>query len=768
MSTPPGGRGRSVFTRALGAEIAHLARSRWDLTLLFVLPFVLLAVIAAMLFQGVVRDVPVAVVDQDHSAFSRAAVRNMQASPSLRVVAQPTDLEAAWPLMRAGRIYSVAYIPKDLEKNAFRQSDAVIVYYNGAFQTVGALAATAQSTALADAVAPMILARARAAGLPAAALKPPAVQVTLLGNPQLSFELFLGGLIAPGVLHLLMACAAVMGVGRELRGGSLKAWSARMDGRLTAALAGKLTPYVVVFTLWGLIWIAWLCGWRGWGIEGSLPMLAAGLVALMAATAALSALLVALTGDMDVSFSATAIYAGAAIAFSNGTLPLTNGPAFSQIWSGVLPFTHYLRLQNQQMVLGADPGASLPSLLILAGVALGAFVVSVPLAHRLARRDPKPEDLRLDLAPDRFGAAFIGAFAGVFRHRPLSSTLLLAVVAYAFYYPLAYAGQTPVKLPLAVVDQDDSALSRRLVREIDATQALDAAVVVRSANDAERMMRDGRVDAVLNIPPDFQASLIHGDPKGVGLYLNGAYLVRATAMGKALAGAAAAAAEHALSPLDQAARLVERAPALVQRPLYNTAEGYGSYAVPAVSAIILQQTLLLGAALFAGLRRETAARPLALRGFLGLWSALTLIGCLSSLFYFGFVFWFQDYPRMGDLAGVLVATPIFAAGVSALGLAIGSLFDRHERAMQILVGTSVPLFFLGGAAWPLFLMPQPLAWLARLSPSTSAIQAFVKLNAAGATIPEVAPELLNLLILALLFGALAAYRMTRPPRSGAI
>lgn len=766
MTSAPGGRSGGVFARAFRAEVAHLARSPWDLILLIVMPLALMAVIAAMLFQGVMRDVPVAVVDQDHSAFSRAAVRNMQASPGVRVVAQPGDLEAAWPLMRSGRIYSVAYIPKGVERNAFRQSDAVIVYYNGAFQTVGALASAAQSVALADAAAPIVLERARAAGLPAAALKPPAVQVTLLGNPQLSFELFLGGLVAPGVLHLLMACAAVMGVGRELRGGSLKAWSAQMDGRLAAALAGKLTPYVLVFTLWGLAWIAWLCGWRGWGIEGSLPMLTAGLIALMAATAALSALLIALTGDMDVGYSATAIYAGAAIAFSNGTLPLNHGPVFSQVWSAILPFTHYLRLQSQQMVLGSDLSASLPSLLILSGVAAGAFALSIPLAHRLARRDPKLETIRLDLPPHRFGGAFRGSLAGVFRHRPLSSTLLLAVVAYAFYYPLAYAGQTPVKLPLAVADQDDSALSRRLVREIAATPALDAAVVVRSPAEAERMMRNGQVDAVLNIPHGFQAGLVQGDPKGVGLYLNGAYLVRATAMGRAVAGAAAAAAEHTLAPLAGATRLAERAPTLVQRPLYNTAEGYGSYAVPAVSAIILQQTLLLGAALFAGLRREAKARPLRLGGFLGLWAALTLIGGLAGLFYFGFVFWFQDYPRMGDLAGVLVALPIFAAGVSALGLAIGSLFDRHERAMQILVGTSVPLFFLGGAAWPQFLMPDALLWVARLSPSTSAIPAFVKLNAAGASIGEVAPELLTLTVLAVLFGALAAYRLTRQPISG--
>ena len=273
------------------------------------------------------------------------------------------------------------------------------------------------------------------------------------------------------------------------------------------------------------------------------------------------------------------------------------------------------------------------------------------------------------------------------------------------------------------------------------------------------MLRNGEVDAVMHIPERFESSLIHGDAKGVGLYLNGAYLVRATAMGKALGGAAAAAAEQTLTPVIEATRLLERAPTVVQRPLYNTTDGYGSYAVPAVSAIILQQTLLLGAALFAGLRRETGAAALSTRSFLGLWAALTLIGSVASLFYFGFVFWFQDYPRMGDLFGIFLAVPVFAASVSALGLAIGSLFDRHERAMQILVGTSVPLFFLGGAAWPLFLMPEPLAWLSRLSPSTSAIQAFVKLNAAGASVAEVAPELLTLAVLAATFGAVAWLRL---------
>jgi len=60
-------------------------------------------------------------------------------------------------------------------------------------------------------------------------------------------------------------------------------------------------------------------------------------------------------------------------------------------------------------------------------------------------------------------------------------------------------------------------------------------------------------------------------------------------------------------------------------------------------------------------------------------------------------------------------------------------------------------------------MPEPLAWLARLVPSTPGINAMVKLNQMGASVAEASPELCNLLALTLLYGALAAWRY-RPKR----
>ena len=158
------------------------------------------------------------------------------------------------------------------------------------------------------------------------------------------------------------------------------------------------------------------------------------------------------------------------------------------------------------------------------------------------------------------------------------------------------------------------------------------------------------------------------------------------------------------------------------------------------------------------MRRETGAARLKRSARLGLWLALTAIGTASSLFYFGFVFWFQDYPRAGNLIGVLLLAPIFSAAVAAVGLLLGALFDRHERVLQVLVGTSAPLFFLSGAAWPHFMMPEGLVWLAHFSPSTAAVQAFVRLNAMGASLSEVSGLAAILTGLAFVYGGLWVVR----------
>jgi ABC-2 type transport system permease protein len=197
----------------------------------------------------------------------------------------------------------------------------------------------------------------------------------------------------------------------------------------------------------------------------------------------------------------------------------------------------------------------------------------------------------------------------------------------------------------------------------------------------------------------------------------------------------------------------------VRRPLFNTREGYGSAVVPAVAVLIVHQTLLIGVGLLAGTRRERGERVAASwRQLLGVAAAFGVIGMASLLYYSGFVFWVQDYPRAGNLGGLLAAGVCFIAATVALALLLGSVFATRERVLQAVGITSLPLFFLANISWPAPASPAALTWAARLLPTTAGIGALVKASQAGASAREVAPELANLALLALLYGVLAARR----------
>jgi ABC-2 type transport system permease protein len=361
------------FIEALGRELAHLARDRWDLGMLTLFPACAIAIVAAMLIAAVPRALPVAVLDQSNGSVSRAIVRAVSASPAVTIAARPTSMAEAERLARAGQVWAILAIPEGVDRGLTRtDTPAIQIFYNASFLTIGGSAESALQSAVSAVLAEKGLDALRARGLPAVRISPPKVQATVLFNPQTSFEWYLQALIQPAVLHLLTACVVVMAMGRELQGKSLAAWKRETGGGL-AALVGKLMPYLTALTFWGAVWLIWLCGLRGWAMNGSLLLTLFAQALLFAGTAAISLLLVIGVRKASFAFSASALYAGSALAYSGGTLPLDGGSGFARNWSAALPFTHYLRLQMDQF-LGAPVSVALPQLGVL------SLYLLVPLA----------------------------------------------------------------------------------------------------------------------------------------------------------------------------------------------------------------------------------------------------------------------------------------------------------------------------------------------------------------------------------------------------
>ena len=359
---------------------------------------------------------------------------------------------------------------------------------------------------------------------------------------------------------------------------------------------------------------------------------------------------------------------------------------------------------------------------------------------------------------------FATGFREVLRHvaadRAATSALVGAIVLSSFFYPAPYSPQVATHQPVAVVDLDMSPMSRGLVRNALAVQALDVVELGGSLGAARASLERADVEAIMVIQPDFQRDILRGRQGEVALFGNGSLLAHGSV---ALGGFSDALGAFARDAAVVQARFAGGGAgpplSLVRRPLFNTREGYGSAIVPAVAILIVQQTLLLGIGLLVGtFQARQGALRLAPARLLGAGAAFGVLGTLNLLYFAGFVFWFQDYPRAGDLTGLGVTTLIFVGAVVAMGLFAASFFHTRERAFQFIALLSLPMFFLAGVSWPVSAFPTPLVWLAKLLPSTAGITAMVKFNQMGARVDEASGELVNLALLVLFYGGLAMWR----------
>ena len=213
---------------------------------------------------------------------------------------------------------------------------------------------------------------------------------------------------------------------------------------------------------------------------------------------------------------------------------------------------------------------------------------------------------------------------------------------------------------------------------------------------------------------------------------------------------------------------------ILNQPLFNPTGGYGSYIVPAAFLLILQQTLLMGSATLGGAafqqggvqarRRRGAVAAVIGQSLAHL--ALSLPGFALFLVVLPRAYGFSASPRVLDL--LVLAIP-FILSVSLLGQFVGSWFKRPETAVLVFIAISLPVFFLVGVAWPLEAIPPLLRAASFALPSTSGIDALVRINQMGAQLSDVSQDWARLWLLVAVYGALAvaAARIAparRPPR----
>jgi ABC-2 type transport system permease protein len=752
-------------------EWRWLRHDRAALVLIFGVPLFAFVVLTAVFSHPVIRGLGVVIVDQDRSETSRAFVEQVAASPGLSVLERADDLSSAARAIRSGEVIAAVYVPPDFERDLKAQRrPQVVAFYNQQFLTAAGVASSGLSDSLTSAVS-----RAATRVAPEAPRIGSLVAETIvLVNPQRNYAQFLLRALLPMVIHVIIALAAGYAVGSEFRRRSLRAWLACAGGDPIVALAGKLAPLFAIFFIMMLSAVLILEGLLGISYKGDVPMIFAAGSLLIVGYLALGALLQLLTRDLATGLGLTGLVVSPAFGYAGVGFPALGMNAFAQLWGAMLPLRWYMAVLLGQAARGlplydsARPFAMLAGLTVL--YTLLAFLRLRALARRTARAAAEAEQEAALAAPRGLGGAFAAEWRRVLGIRGAFTLLVLGPLVYGVYYPQPYLNQILRKIPIVVVDNDLSELSRDIVQTLDASGAVKVVARAETLAEAQAVLDRGRAFAVVGIPPGTERDVLKGTAVHLPIYADATYLFifRTTANGIAVAintlsSELTAGGARTNSSLVKATLASARPADILLQPIFNPVGGYASYIVPAAFVLILQQMLLIGSAMLTvDALRATGGGAFA--SVLGRGIAHLTIYLPALSLYFIVLPRFYGFSTLGQPLQLLAIASVFVLATSFMGQAVGAWFKRPETPTLIFLGTSLPQLFLTGFSWPREAIPKAALVAGYVFPSDFAIDGMVRIDQLGASLWEVVRDWRGLWVLAVIYFALAvasAHRVRR-------
>lgn len=360
------------------------------------------------------------------------------------------------------------------------------------------------------------------------------------------------------------------------------------------------------------------------------------------------------------------------------------------------------------------------------------------------------------------------------KDRDIMILVLIAPLFYSIFYPTIYLNKTEFEIPVSIVDNDGSTLSRQYLKDLDAHQLVEVSGNATNLSEAEELLKKEKVQGVIIIPEDFESSIKSGRHVTLKVLLNTHRFLHSNDINKAVNEIGFAWAEQIRMksfnlkgiPTDQAKELVEPVKEEI-RFSFNSMLTYGDFLIPGVLILILQQTLILGLA--QSIAKEQQENRLSVwfkNGNYSTSAAITgktliyfLLFIVYSFFFVTFHYWFFDIPSYAPLFQTLMLTAFFVFINISFTVLIASFFSNKLSVLQVIAFTSYPFFFLTGFAWPELSFPPLMVWLGDLLPIKPFLSAFIKTFRMGGDLSIIVPEMKHLLILGVVYTLFAYIRM---------
>jgi ABC-2 type transport system permease protein len=326
----------------------------------------------------------------------------------------------------------------------------------------------------------------------------------------------------------------------------------------------------------------------------------------------------------------------------------------------------------------------------------------------------------------------------------------------------------PHALPTAVSIDDPGVFARSVEAALHNSSYFNIIAETNSPSRARRMLQEGRVLFVVEIPENFTRDIVRGaqpdllvetdatDPAAGSYALSAFNSLATTALRDDLKGPLAARAQGP-PPFNVVTHLLYNPESITQ---YNI--------VPGLLAVILTMTMVLMTCLALTRERERGtyenllampATPLEI--MIGKITPNILVGAIQSAIILSVAKFVFDVPMIGSMLLLALAATVFIVANLSVGYTFSTIAENQLQAMQMTMFFLLPAILLSGFAFPFQGMPVWAQWLGQVLPATHFLRIvrgiLLKDNGFG----EIWPDLWPLILFTFTVGTIALARFRR-------
>lgn len=349
----------------------------------------------------------------------------------------------------------------------------------------------------------------------------------------------------------------------------------------------------------------------------------------------------------------------------------------------------------------------------------------------------------------------------IMKDRGILIFIFFVPLFYPILYSYIYTNELVREVPVAIVNDSHSELSREFIRKMNASPDVNVYNHYNDMKEAYKALKSRDIFGIIHIPASLERDLNNGKQVNIGVYCEMSSMlyykaILLTATNISLEMNKDIKIKRYLPGTTKEQEDIIRTPIEYEYiPYYNTQSGFASFLIPPVLMLIIQQTLLLSIGMsMGGIRERNLGSVIPFNRHyknpfqivVGRSLIYFMIYLILAIYMFIFVNKWFSFPCIGDYNTFLEFIIPYLLSCIFFSIVLSTFIYRREDCIMLYVFLSVPLLFLSGISWPGFSIPTTWKYISYAFPSTFGMNGYVRISSMGASLYAIKFEYMGLWI----------------------